>query len=101
MQTSGTTSHIESVFALDANIAYAVGELGLILYTNDGGNIWSSQTSGTNSYLNSVYFVNNSVGYTVGFMGAILFTNNGGLTGTDELDYKLEQDHILIQNYPN
>jgi photosystem II stability/assembly factor-like uncharacterized protein len=83
-QNSGTTIWIESVFFINADTGYAVGQWGLILKTTNGGNQWTQQSSGTSSTLTSVFFVNADTGYVVGQVnsgvnGTILKTTNGGV----------------------
>jgi len=101
IQASGITSDLESVFAFNANIAWAVGEFGIILYTSNGGTTWTTQESGTSWYLNSIHFVNDVIGGAVGFMGAIVHTNSGGLTGVNEIIDPVGARLELYPNYPN
>lgn len=82
-QASGTTANLNSVFFVNNNIGWAVGEEGTIIHTTDGGNSWNSQTSNTNSNLISVRFTDDSTGYiNVWVMqeGQILKTTNSGET---------------------
>jgi len=76
--TSGTKNDLNSVYFVDANIGFAVGDYGTILKTNDGGINWIAQSSNTRNKLTSVYFVNYNIGYAVGDGGTILKTSNGG-----------------------
>jgi photosystem II stability/assembly factor-like uncharacterized protein len=79
-QSSGTTKDLLSVYFIDANVGYTVGNSGTILKTTDGGQNWVSQTSGITDNLTSVYICNLEVGYAVGNSGVILKTINGGET---------------------
>jgi photosystem II stability/assembly factor-like uncharacterized protein len=56
----------------------AVGNIGTILHTTDGGATWTSQNSGTTNRLNGVFFVDGCTGTAVGDTGMILRTNTGG-----------------------
>jgi hypothetical protein len=64
---------------LDALTGYAVGQVGAILKTTNGGVTWVSQTLMTTYNLLSVDFpLNVSTGYAVGGYGTILKTTDGG-----------------------
>lgn len=63
---------------INANRGWAVGEWGLIVRTDDGGQTWSPQVSGTTTTLNAVQFVNANVGWAIGDSGTILHTTDGG-----------------------
>ena len=71
---------LTSVNFIDANIGWAVGDLGAIIRTTDGGTNWISQSIGTYNRLLSVYFVDANNGTAVGTSGTILRTTNGGYT---------------------
>lgn len=60
---------------------FAVGDSGLILYTQDGGSTWTSQNSGTTADLLSVAFSedDNTTGIAVGRNGVVRFTQTGGM----------------------
>ncbi len=79
-QTSGTTEDLRGVhFPVDATTGYAVGRVGTILKTSDGGANWVAQTSGTTENIRSVHFpVDTTTGYAVGNAGTILKTIDGG-----------------------
>jgi photosystem II stability/assembly factor-like uncharacterized protein len=70
---------LASVYFLDENIGYAVGENGTILKTKDGGINWLAQKSGIYYWLNSVFFIDENTGFAVGENGAILKTIDGGV----------------------
>ena len=70
-------------FFTDQNTGWAVGEIGKILKTTDGGEHWATQASEAYEWLSSVYFVNQNVGWAVGgyggpYNGRIIKTTNGG-----------------------
>jgi photosystem II stability/assembly factor-like uncharacterized protein len=69
---------LSSVHFADASHGWAVGPLGAILHTADGGGHWIEQTSGTTKSLNKVHFVDASTGWCVGEDGALLHTTDGG-----------------------
>jgi len=81
---------------LDASTGYAVGELGAILKTTNGGAAWVSQYTGTTIEFSSVHFpLDASTGYAVGEYATILKTTDGGTTwvsqnsGTGEFLYSV------------
>lgn len=59
-------NHLYSVKFVDSNTGYAVGCLGTILKTTNGGALWISQVSGTFNDLTSVFFTDVNTGYVVG-----------------------------------
>jgi photosystem II stability/assembly factor-like uncharacterized protein len=77
-QTSSTSSWLRSVYALNDQTCWAVGNDGSIQKTTDGGLTWESQSSGTSNVLYSTYFTDEITGWAVGQYGSILHTTNGG-----------------------
>jgi len=71
---------IYGLAAPTANIAYAVGDLGTIIKTLDGGTSWVAQTSPVDYRLNRVHFTDVQTGYIVGDSGTFLTTTDGGDT---------------------
>ena len=72
---------LQSVCFIDNNTGYAVGWLGTIIKTTDGGSNWSILNSGTLNYLSAVQFpLDAQTGYAVGNKGSILKTTNNGAT---------------------
>ena len=55
-----------SVKYISAAVGWAVGDLGTILKTTDGGTTWSTQTSGTTNNLWGVFFTDANNGTAVG-----------------------------------
>ena len=91
-QNSGTTNNLNDLIFLDANKGFAIGEVGVIIKTNDGGNTWVNQVSGTTISLNSVCFTDVINGWIVGgdytgYSGQsiLLHTTNGGSNWLIEL----------------
>lgn len=77
-----STVIIDSLMAIDAvteNNAWTVGENGLILVTENGGQTWSVQLIDTKKKLNGVHFINSTVGWVAGNNGAIARTSSGGV----------------------
>jgi photosystem II stability/assembly factor-like uncharacterized protein len=77
--THGGPRHLalHAVHFVNAASGWAVGEMGVILATSDGGKTWSRQASGTSEDLDSVYFVSPSIGRAAGDR-VILATSDGG-----------------------
>jgi photosystem II stability/assembly factor-like uncharacterized protein len=83
IQDSGTTVRLNSVSAVDADTAWAVGGEGAILKTSDGGETWAAQDSGTSDYLMGVSAVDADTAFAVGTSGdylnpVFLKTTDGG-----------------------
>ncbi len=69
---------IEDATILESGVGYAVGALGSILKTVDGGQSWIAQSAPTSAQLNAVAFYDNNNGFVVGD-GGLLYTNDGGI----------------------
>lgn len=72
---------IDSIMDFDAvneDNAWAVGENGLILATENGGQTWSTQLIDTKRQLNGIYFINTTIGWVVGNNGTIARSSSGG-----------------------
>lgn len=69
---------LKSVDAIDENNAWAVGENGLVLNTDNGGRTWTIQIIDSKRNFNKVYFINSTVGWLVGDGGVIGRTTSGG-----------------------
>jgi photosystem II stability/assembly factor-like uncharacterized protein len=65
-------------------MGWAVGEMGTILHTSDGGDNWKMQQGGTTASLFSVAFITPQHGFAVGG-GIILHTDNGGESWTRQI----------------
>jgi len=70
VQYKTTLGKLNSVFFVDNNNGWAVGENGVILYYN--GTDWNLQNSNTTCFLNSVFFLDKNNGWAVGDSGTIL-----------------------------
>lgn len=77
---------LNSAFFVDADTGWAVGSMGSILKTVDGGVTWSLQhVHGHYYWLRSVFFVDASTGWAAGTNGLILRTTDGGSTWKEAL----------------
>lgn len=88
-------------FVNEAN-GWAVGEMGNIIHSEDGGQNWVLQNSGVSKWLTSVDFNDELNGWVVGLDGTILRTIDGGITWNPIIvsvkENFYESDLIL---YPN
>ena len=80
MDDGQISSLLSSVFFIDIDNGWVVGEDGIILKTNDGGSNFFSQKKGTEEILTSVFFTSINNGWTIGTGRTILKTVNGGTT---------------------
>ena len=84
-QNSGVSINLNSIFFIDANVGWAVGEHGIIIRTTDGGTTWTQQTSGRIVEFEDVWFKDVNTGIVVGGLNTILKTTDGGLTWIEKL----------------
>lgn len=63
---SGTTVNLNATHFGSASRGFAVGNLGTIARTTDGGLNWASQNMATGKTLRAVYFLNATTGWAVG-----------------------------------
>jgi photosystem II stability/assembly factor-like uncharacterized protein len=77
-QTSGTSNHLYSIYFIDSNFGWVVGESGTILHTSNAGEIWEPQESGVSVDLEDVFFWSVDNGWIVGDSGTILYTTDIG-----------------------
>jgi len=68
----------ESVSFITPRVGWAVGDVGPILHTEDGGENWKAQARPTQLPLFSVTVFSARSGWVVGFGGTILHTEDGG-----------------------
>ncbi len=77
-QASSISQTLISVYFVDVDTGYVVGNNGTIYKTYNGGAFWNPQSCPVTTNLNSVFFPNKTTGYAVGVGGKILKTANGG-----------------------
>ena len=87
---------ITSIYCVDTNVCYAVGTVGAIVKTTDGGLNWQQQISGTQYSLRKIFCTDQNTCYAVGDSGIVLKTSNGGSTG-----FSILQSQHLLKVYPN
>jgi photosystem II stability/assembly factor-like uncharacterized protein len=85
IQSSSTSNHLQSIASKDSNIAIAVGDLGTIIITQNGGETWSTSSADFRDYgdqLLRVYFDPKGEAWITGSMGTILHSLDNGQTWT-------------------
>lgn len=83
VNVNNTYYWLEDVDFPTASVGYAVGNVGAVMKTIDGGNNWSLMTTNSSQYLKSVDFVDANTGFAAGYQGVLLKTTNGGTTWTE------------------
>lgn len=73
---------LNGVWFADDRQGWAVGALGTILHTTDGGQSWTAQATPTAESLSSLTFVDLQNGWVVGSGGTVLRTDDSGQTWT-------------------
>lgn len=71
---------LNGIWAFNANTAVAVGDLGTILRTTNGGSTWNVEfnAAGIVEQLYAVQFASDSIGWAIGETGRILKSTDGG-----------------------
>ncbi len=94
------SDRLNSIHFVDSKFGWAVGGLGTILHSSDGGITWQNQPSPSPFMLEKVFFTDRKHGWIVGGwprdpntslyggMGVILATTDGGNTWTPQLNEK-------------
>ncbi len=77
-------TQLKSVFFINTDTGFVVGDAGKIYKTVNGGGNWALQSSGTTQNLKSIFFTTTDIGYAVGENGTYLKTLNGGTTWISE-----------------
>ena len=77
-------STLTAVFFIDEKTGWAVGQWGVVLRTDDGGESWTLQRSdqSVDQPLFSVYFKDKDRGWAVGLWSLLIATADGGKTWT-------------------
>lgn len=80
-QESGVTAPLYDVDFVDNEHGWAVGYLGTIIQTLNGGITWVEQNSGTTQTLNSIQFIDSNNGWaSANGNNEIVKTTDGGVT---------------------
>ena len=100
-QNSGTQLNLNSIFFVDSNTGWTVGDDGIILNTTNGGTDWITQAGGTTDNLYSVYFENSNVGWIVGENVRIMKSTDGGSSWTAQIanpPFPVDLHSVQFQN---
>ncbi len=79
-------NNLNDVFLINQDVGWAVGELGIIIKTLDGGETFEVLESNVQVNLNAVEFFSPQLGFIVGDNGTVLETDNGGESWNVNLD---------------
>ena len=79
----------------DPDNGWAVGIVGTIIHTADGGNTWETQVSGTENHLFTVYFADTMNGWAAGDLMTIIHTSNGGKTWEPQEVEEITEENIF------
>jgi len=74
--------NLRAVYTYSENVAWTVGDNGLILNTENAGASWAIQLIDTKQPLNGVSFANSTIGWVVGNSGVIARTSSSGVRWT-------------------
>ncbi|MDP4220746.1 MAG: YCF48-related protein [Bacteroidota bacterium] len=96
---SGTSHNLYSVFFVNENAGFVVGDGGTILRTTNGGTTWANVSFATNLTLTGVYFLNTDTGFVCGHK-VLLRTTNSGNSWT-KVDSTFDYENILFSDYEN
>lgn len=80
LQIAGYAGRLVGIEMYDDTLGWAVGDLGVILRTSNGGRWWNTVQSGTTEGVNSVRFFDRNDGIAVGTNGLIMKSGDGGFT---------------------
>lgn len=80
-----TAAHLLAIARAGERLV-AVGERGLVIYTDDAGRHWTQAKVPVSVSLTAVRFANGKEGWAVGNMGAVLRTTDGGASWTRVFD---------------
>jgi photosystem II stability/assembly factor-like uncharacterized protein len=91
---SPTDKYLSSVYFVDSLYGWAVGDLGTIIHTTNGGTSWLLQNSNTDSLIiRDVFFLDRNLGWAVGvevfsypYGTYILKTTDGGTNWTKSMN---------------
>ena len=86
------TPSLFGVDFIDRDKGWAVGKLGGVIHTDDGGKNWWAEKSGIDVHLFDVCFADAQNGWAVGDMGSIIHTGDGGKNWNSQ---KSGAEHIL------
>lgn len=91
-----------SITITPAKRIVAVGEHGVVIYSNDNGTTWLQAQVPVDVTLTCVAFATAAIGWAAGHFGTVLKTEDGGLSWVKQLDGNLANQLMLqAANNPN
>lgn len=93
-----TSSTLVTVKFMTPKKGWVAGELGVILYTDNGGESWELQESGIWEDIKSITFINDKIGWAVGKGGSIIHTDEGGTSWSVQKKVKGSLHKVLFLN---
>jgi photosystem II stability/assembly factor-like uncharacterized protein len=81
---------LNAISCPSASTCFAVGDLGTILVTTNGGTTWSGQASPTNETLRGISCPSTTICYAVGDAGTIIKTDGSGWFGQPQPSGRVE-----------
>ena len=89
IQKTDYGNNLYSVFFIDDDTGWIVGENGIILKTHDQGKEWNmianTNSLGGDKGLNDVFFISATNGWAVGESGRVIKTTNGGKSWSEKI----------------
>jgi photosystem II stability/assembly factor-like uncharacterized protein len=64
-QISNTTKSFSHLFFTDSLNGFACGDSGIIIHSNNGGNLWQTQNSNTYNFIYDIRFINPNTGWAI------------------------------------
>ena len=99
-QTTGVSVYLNSIFFVNQNTGYCVGDNSTFLYTTNGGTNWNYRNIGTGTEsLLKVFFINDTVGFVL-YFNKVMRTTNRGVNWTTQTLGCFVKD-ISFRNVPD
>ena len=97
---SKTFSKLEQSAFLDVELLsgrlVALGERGVIAYSDNGGELWSQSVVPVSTMLTAMHFIDETQGWAVGHSGVVLHTRDAGETWTLQFDGNSANQQLML-----
>lgn len=87
--------NVIELYFLDEQYGWVSGELGQMMYTQDGGETWGISRTGTTTEIKSIRFADPMKGWCIGADGLILVTKDGGRNWIRQISNTIEDLYAL------
>jgi photosystem II stability/assembly factor-like uncharacterized protein len=89
-----TNSSPDDIFFLNENKGWLGGQMGIIYYTENGGDTWTIQrdTSSSQEQINDIFFLNDNNGWACGVDGEVIYTSDGGVSWSTSNNTSTQED---------